>query len=107
MTIDWLITLFCIHALAAFGATILYREAPCWMQKVVVIGFVVAMGTVATGYLMQLGDALRWGWWGGESVVIFGMVIEHIAVLLMIFRLNYQEHLQWRKSSEHSRSYQG
>ena len=98
----WFVTLVLVHLVAFFGACALYWRAPCWMQTLAVFGLAIAMGIIGIGYTAMLGEAAGLGWWGGWYVITLGLVIEHIAVLLYIFRLVYREHVQWQNSSARS-----
>lgn len=81
----WLLTLLAVHVLATVGFAVLYRSAPCWMQKLVVAGLVLAMVLFTVAYGLQLAD--EWYW---VQVGMLGFVIEHLAVLLYVFRLIHQ-----------------
>lgn len=93
--------LFFIHVLALCGFVILFFSAPCWMQKMVVVGMAASMGLIASGYYIDLvtfidKDSM---WWGARYFIQVGYVIEHIAVLLYVFRLLHQnEKAKWQKS---------
>ena len=104
MTIDWLVTLIAVHVLAFIGAAALLARAPCWMQKLSVLGFAVAIGIIAMGYVALLGQRMYLEWWGGWQMISLGLAVEHIAVLLYVFRMYYRENIQWPKSSVPSRS---
>lgn len=95
----WNLTLLLVHLAALAGFIHLYKSAPCWMQKVSVAGFVLAMGTMSAAFTLAILDV--WGHW---HVVLLGLAIEHLAVLVYVFRLIYQQHLQWTPSSAHSHS---
>jgi hypothetical protein len=96
--VAWHLTLLAVHIAALVGAGYLYRSAPCWMQKLTVLGIVVAMLVISVAYALAVLDV--WGWW---LVVVVGLSIEHLAVLLYVFRLIYKGN-QWKPSSAHSLS---
>ena len=104
---DWLVTLVAVHVLAVIGAAALFWRAPCWMQKLSIFGFTVALGVIAMGYVALLGERLGLEWLGGGNMIGLGLVIEHIAVLLYVFRMYYRENIQWPNSSAPSRNLQG
>ena len=101
---DWAVTLLAIHIFGLLGCLLIYHKAPCWMQKVVVGFLGVGMLVMAGGYAAAIGEMAGFGWWGSWNFFTLGLVIEHIGVLLLVFRLNYQEHLQWKPSSAPSLS---
>lgn len=96
---SWNITMLAVHAISLAGCVLLYRSAPCWMQKLVVVGlgFAMLVACMAFGAALAGHDYVRW------PIFIVALAIEHIAVLLYVFRLIYQNHIQWN-SSEHSHS---
>lgn len=107
----WNLMLFVVHLAACIGFVYLYRSAPCWMQRLVVVGLSIAMGFIALGYMIDfVGDIFpALGWYGGLYVKITGYLFEHVAILLYVFRLTYQQHQpiqgeprKWVKSSAHS-----
>lgn len=87
----WNVTLLFVHLLALYGATVLYRDAPCWMQKFVMAGFSLAMGICSLGHGLAI-----IGWYGSWWVIVGGWSLSHAAVLLLIFRLSRQT---WPKPS--------
>ena len=95
----WNMTMLSIHLLAALACGFLYRLAPCWTQKIV-IGLLVMGMLVFAG-----GDAFASRGWIFEQYYMrmTGAALEHIAVLLYVFRLVYQEST-WATSLEPSRS---
>lgn len=108
----WLLTLLIVHILATIGAFVMLRTAPCWMQKLAMFGIAMAMAIFTLAYFVALVGAINpaLGWWGEWHIALVAAGIEHIAVLLIIFRLVYQRHLrmdlEWANSSTSSRSYQ-
>lgn len=95
----WNLTFLLVHLAAMVGFIHLYKAAPCWMQKVSVAGFVVAMGFLSMGFALALAEV--WGHW---YFVVLGFSIADLSVLLYVFRLIYQQHLEWKPSSIPSRS---
>lgn len=93
---QWNVTMLFIHAFACFGFARLFEQAPCWMQKVVVALLSFGMLAFAFGDLATL----AWGW--DHWLTRVGQALEHIAVLLYVFRLNFQEP-QWANSLARSR----
>lgn len=94
----WEITLFFVHLAALAGCVVLYRKAPCWMQRLVVCGLGLGMLFMCIAYAATLQAA--WWWW---YMALAGFAIEHVAVLLYVFRIIYQG-TQWKPSSVASRS---
>lgn len=95
----WNLTLLVVHLLALAGFVFLYKAAPCWMQKVCIVGFCIAMAVCSIGF--GFGVAGQWWHW---HIVMLGLAIEHVAVLLYVFRLIYQDHVKWTPSSAPYRS---
>ena len=96
----WTATFLAVHTMALIGAILLYRQAPCWIQRMVV-------GLAIVGFFCFVASDLLWmsmGWDYGLSRT--GYAIEHLAVLLWIFRIHYQQKQDpaWANSSAHSRS---
>lgn len=87
----WNVSLLFVHLIAMTGAVLLYKHAPCWMQKFVMAGFAAAMLICVFGYGLSVV-----GWWGGWYVTVSGWALSHVAVLLLIFRLFWQT---WPKPS--------
>lgn len=103
--IAWQATLFLVHLIAFAGAIALYGRGPCWMQKLSVFGLIIAMGIASGAYGLAFASALfpDLGLWGSWQIFLIALLIEHIAVLLMIFRLVFKSVL-WPKSSTRFRS---
>lgn len=106
----WAITLFLFHFAAFIGAAMLYRRAPCWMQRLSVFGLTMAMAAATVAYFIAMVTfvAPHLGWFGSWEIFLVALMIEHTAVILMIFRLVYQQHLpktegdgSWATSSAH------
>jgi hypothetical protein len=93
------LTMLIVHLAALVLFISLYKRAPCWMQKIAVVGWSLAMLAISIGYAMSMFDA-----WGSWYVLLLGQRVEHLAVLLYAFRLVYQGHLEWKPSSAPSRS---
>ncbi len=85
---SWLYTMIAVHVFATIGFVILYRAAPCWMQKLVIFGLIVAMVLVTAAYGLQFLGVEYWA-----QVGVLGLVIEHLAVLLYVFRLIHQTYV--------------
>lgn len=95
----WNFTFLLIHLGAMVGFIHLYKSAPCWMQKVSVAGFVLAMALLSIGFALAVAQ-VWWHWY----FFILGFSIADLAVLVYVFRLLYQQHLEWKPSSIPSRS---
>lgn len=98
-SMTWNITLLVVHLLYLVGVILLYRSAPCWMQKVSLFGLGIAMALLAFGF-GAASLALWWNW----QVILLALAIEHLAVMVYIFRLIYQTRIEWKPSSDHSHS---
>lgn len=85
--------LLIVHILALSICYQLYGSAPCWMQKLVMGMLGVTMGIASIAYVIAFagGDYLL--------VVFVALLLEHIAILLYLFRL-YVQGLQWIPSSD-------
>jgi hypothetical protein len=97
--VSWEFTMLFVHVAALCGLVMLYRSPPCWMQKLVVVLFLLAMTVFAAGQLAQISGFL----WEGRQVLRIAFAIEHVGVLLWVFRLIYQDRVAWT-SSQRSRS---
>lgn len=107
----WNVMLLTIHLFALTGFVYLYRTAPCWMQRLVMAGMVAATVLIAASYLIDAIGSVESEWWGGMYIRTVAYAIEHIAILLYVFRLVYQQHASvpkgvqpWSKSSAHFRA---
>lgn len=94
---EWNVTMLAMHAAAFVGAVLLYRDAPCWMQKLVVIGLAISQIGMCVAYSAAINGA--WWWPLLERVALAN---EHIAVLLYIFRLLYRRSVQTWNYSQRS-----
>lgn len=101
----WNLTFFCIHLVALCGFIVLYKSAPCWMQRLVVIGLAVSMALFTLGHFIAFTYSLNpsIGWWGSAELNVMARAIEHVAILLYVFRLIWQaNHVEppvWTQSS--------
>ena len=84
-TLDWLVTLLAVHVLWLGGVIYLFRGAPCWMQRISVALLVLAFIAFCAAYVAAL--CRIEGWWFFLAV---GGTIEHIAVMLYVFRIVWQ-----------------
>lgn len=98
------LTFFVIHAAAAIGFVCLYRKAPCWMQKIVVILFSIAMLLIAGGYVVDFAHSCDTSlvWWGAENLKASGRMLLNLGALLYVFRLYFQDK-SWKQLSAHYR----
>jgi len=92
--------LLILHTLAAVGFVLLFQRAPCWMQRIVVLLLCCSMATLGLGDWFVLWT----GWDYGMRDA--GYQLMHVAVLLYVFRLIYQDQ-RWATSSALSRSSRG
>ena len=91
----WNGSLLIINMLALAGLVSLFWRAPCWMQKLVVGLLAVGCVFIAGSFMWALFDAENH--WRVRQV---GYALEHIAVLLYVFRLIFQDALQWKSSPQ-------
>lgn len=90
----WNLTFLIVHFAALIGFIFLYRSAPCWMQKLAVIGFALGMAILTISSSFALIEVN-----GHRHLTALGLAVEHIAVLLYVFRLIYQGQQEWKPSS--------
>jgi hypothetical membrane protein len=92
----WDLTLLAVHIFAAYGAAMLYCTAPDWMQKLVLANLIAAeLVLVGVFAYDAAGQPLHW------MVKLLAYKVEHIGVLLYIFRLLFVERVSCRRSSQH------
>lgn len=94
---DWLLTFFAVHVVAMIGCVRMYRGAVCWMQATFMGMLSLAMAIMSIAYLVAMIDG------DFRPIVHLAMAIEHIGILIYLFRLNVQG-MQWTESSGRSRS---
>ncbi len=94
--VSWNVTMLSVHLSVLVGAVFLFRQAPCWLQKVVVGLLIAAFSIASFAFALALNgyEHARW------PVFLLALVIEHFAVMLWILRVIYRGHLQWKPSSE-------
>lgn len=91
----WNITMFFVHLAAFSGVLLIYRGAPCWMQRLALVGFGIAMFVACCAFAAAMSGYEHYRW----PVFTVALVFEHLAVMLYLFRIVYQDHLQWKPSS--------
>lgn len=96
-TAMWNAGLLVVNLLALVGLVALVRLAPCWLQQLVVGVLILASCFFVASYFWALLD--NENHWRLRGV---GYALEHIAVLLYVFRLVYQGAPQPWKSSRPS-----
>lgn len=82
---EWQLTMLAVHLAAFVGAGMLYSRAPCWMQKLVMAGLIVTFGAVSAAYGLALAGV--WWWFYIKDA---GLSVEHLAILVYLFRMIYQ-----------------
>ena len=92
--IDWNVTMLAVHLCGLFGACILYRSAPCWMQRIVVAGLSGAMAVRSGAFAMALAGVEHY-----RGVFVLALLFEHLSVLLWIFRTIDQDKIKWTPSA--------
>lgn len=95
----WNVTLLAMHVLACCACIELAFQAPCWIQKVIMWLFTLAMFIIASAYAYQVANG--WHYW---LVTRIALEVEHAAVLLYVFRLTFQRYSIWATSSDSSHS---
>lgn len=97
---SWELTMVFVHGAALVGLVMLWRRPPCWMQKLVVLILFLAMLVLLVGGFVWLAG------WVEEARHLYriGLLLEHSAVLLWIFRLIYQDRVQWTSSKHYPSS---
>lgn len=88
-SLDWNMGLFLIHLAGTVMTFMLYRRAPCWIQKIVVAMIAIGMGILTAAYLLAVFDVEYW-----SHVVVAGLAVNHIAVMLYVFRIIWQGGLE-------------
>lgn len=102
MTFD--LVLLVVHLALIAAVVRLYRSAPCWMQKCVVAGLGMAAFCICAGYLVGFLDGEEYSltWLVSKEFISLGYKIEHIAVLIYVFRLAHQSSGEkWRTFLQH------
>jgi hypothetical protein len=104
MNVSWSITLLLVNLIAFAACMVLWRTAPCWMQRLTVATFAASLAIMSLGRFIALVSAIRpeWGWYGASEMTLLALAVQHLAVLLYVFRLVFRE-LLWVKSSDKSR----
>lgn len=84
----WDLTYLAVHLMAAYAFAKLYQRAPCWMQRLSVLGWSLCMIIVAVAFCLKINrvDGYFYLIWGG-------LVVGHLATLLYAFRLIQKEFL--------------
>jgi uncharacterized BrkB/YihY/UPF0761 family membrane protein len=70
-----------VHLVALGILVAIYRRAPDFLQRVIVGALIAAMAIMSGGYIGQLFDVEC------RAVLMLGQVVEHLAVLLYVFRI--------------------
>lgn len=99
----WDVTMLLVHLVLAWAAVFLYRQAPCWMQKLVMSGFATAMLVCAVSFVFALCGMPEARW----PVFFLGLLLGHITSMVYLFRLLFQGHIQWTQSFPRSPSSPG
>lgn len=91
----WGFTMLFVHLAALCGLCLLYRQAPCWMQRIVVVLLILACTGFVAAQIATLNDMV----WEAHLLRRLAFEFEHIGVLLWVFRLIYQDRVQWTSST--------
>lgn len=81
----WHLASLVVHFALLVMAVMLFRCAPCWMQKLVVVGMALGLLVMCLAFVA---GALGHAWW--LYVYLLGLSIEHVAVSIYIFRVVWQ-----------------
>lgn len=84
-TLEWLLTLLAVHAVALLGVIVLFKGAPCWMQKVAMGLLIAAFIVFCIAYVAALARIDYW--W---AFLAIAAALEHVAVLIYVFRVWWQ-----------------
>lgn len=88
---DLLIALLGMHVIALVIAIYMYRDAPCWIQKLCMVLLALSFTACCAAYIAALVGTSYW--WG---FLLVAAAFEHTAVLLYVFRLWWQgEQRKW------------
>lgn len=91
---EWALTFLVVHALLLVMAITVYKGAPCWMQRLFIAGLAFVMLVFAIGYILELE-----GHWLAAHVVSLGYKLEHLAVMIYLFKLVLKkDEGQWARS---------
>ena len=94
----WNFTLLAVHIAAMYGFSLLVPRAPDRLQKAVVWILMIASYLMVFAYSLQImgRPSENWRWIAQE--------VEHVGVLLYLFRIVYLEHILCKTSSPASPS---
>lgn len=81
----WHLALLAVHFVLLVMVIMLYRCAPCWMQRLVVVGLGLAFFVMCIAFAIALSSH---AWW--IYVYALGLALEHVAVSLYVFRVVWQ-----------------
>lgn len=91
---NWEISMIFVHGAAVAGLVLLFRLPPSWLQKLVLLVLLLAMGALIGGGVLWINGFEE----ESKHLYRLGLKIEHSGVLLWIFRLIYQDRVQWTSS---------
>jgi hypothetical protein len=87
---DWNTYMLLLNGTLVYLAALLWKRAPCWMQRIVVGLLVASFFILSFGYGMVtvgINEILDVRWW---HVTTFGFIVEHMAVIMYVFRVIMQ-----------------
>jgi hypothetical protein len=91
ITMDVYITLLTVHVIALAIAIYLWRDAPCWMQKVCMLLLALSFVACCAAFVGALSHVRGW-----RGFLLLAAALEHLAVLLYVFRIWWQgEQKKW------------
>ena len=91
---SWEFSMLFVHGAAFVGLVMLYRSPPCWMQKLVVVLFGAAVLIFVAANLAALAGMT----WEAAQLGRAAARVEHVGVLLWVFRVIYQDRVRWTSS---------
>jgi hypothetical protein len=84
-TLEWELTLLAMHVLMLIGVVAMIRGAPCWLQRTALTLLGGAAVVFCVAYAAALANVASW-----QYMLLVAFVLEHIAVLIYVFRINWQ-----------------
>lgn len=96
LTLPWTVTLLLVHFTACLCLVSVVTGAPCFLQRLAVVMLIVALGSHALSYGFQLFEETSYT---GRVLWRLSLALEHLGVLLYVFRLWYREKVDWRPIS--------
>jgi hypothetical protein len=84
--------MFSVHIIAATVAFWMVRGAPDWIQKIIISLIGVGMTTAAFAFGAAMFESHEYQ----EELFKLASQLEHLVMLLFIFRLYFERHIKWK-----------